>query len=81
MAGLGAVVVGMHAQGFDVELKQYPAGWCANFYPTGLNDSVVASAYEPSVPFTGVFLSGEPASATGGASCPVNTTRSIPRKS
>jgi hypothetical protein len=48
--GLGAVVVGMHAQGFDVELKQYPAGWRANFYPTGLNDSVVASAYEPSVP-------------------------------
>ena len=27
-----------------------PAGWRANFYPTGLNDSVVASAYEPSVP-------------------------------
>ena len=29
---------------------KYPAGWRANFYPTGLNDSVVASAYEPSVP-------------------------------
>ena len=28
----------------------YPAGWRANFYPTGLNDSVVAPAYEPSVP-------------------------------
>jgi hypothetical protein len=27
-----------------------PAGWRANFYPTGLNDSVVASAYGPSVP-------------------------------
>jgi len=40
----------MHAQGFDVELKEYPAGWRANFYPTGLNDSVVASAYGPSVP-------------------------------
>ena len=51
----------MHAQGFDVELKQYPAGWRANFYPTRLNDPVVASAYESSVPLEGVFLSGEPA--------------------
>jgi hypothetical protein len=35
----------------DVLAKdKYPAGWRANFYPTGLNDSVVASAYEPSVP-------------------------------
>jgi hypothetical protein len=25
-------------------------GWRANFYPTGLNDSVVASAYAPSIP-------------------------------
>jgi len=30
--------------------QRNPAGGRANFYPTGLNDSVVASAYEPSVP-------------------------------
>jgi hypothetical protein len=30
--------------------QRNPAGWRANFYPTGLNDSVLASAYEPSVP-------------------------------
>ena len=40
----------MHAQGFDVELKQYPAAWRVNFYPTGLNDSVVPSAHEVSIP-------------------------------
>src|SRR5881396_1558435 len=33
--GLGAVVFGMNAQGFNVELKEFPNGWRANFYPVG----------------------------------------------
>jgi hypothetical protein len=39
--GLGAVVDGMTAQGFDVELQQYPHGWWAKFYLT----SAVPSLY------------------------------------
>jgi hypothetical protein len=71
----------MHAQGFDVELKQYPAGWRANFYPSALNGSVVASAYEPSVPLYRRILEWRTRIRHRGTSCPVNTTRSIPRKS
>jgi hypothetical protein len=53
-AGLGAVVAGMGAQGFNLELKEFPWGWRANFYPTGIAHSVVVgSAYEPA-PWTGV---------------------------
>lgn len=45
--GLGAVVVGMTAQGFNVELREFPYGWRANFYDTGTAHSVVlGSAYE-----------------------------------
>jgi hypothetical protein len=41
----------MVRQGYDLQLTRYDErGWRANFYPTGLNDSVVASAYGPSVP-------------------------------
>jgi len=53
-AGLGAVVTGMSAQGFNLELKEFPWGWRANFYPTGIAHSVVVgSAYEPT-PWTAV---------------------------
>ncbi len=46
--GLGAVVFGMNAQGFNVELKEFPEGWRANFYPVGIAHSVVTgSAWEP----------------------------------
>ena len=38
--GLGDVVVGMHAQGFDVELRQLGKHWRANFYATGMAHSV-----------------------------------------
>ncbi len=45
--GLGAIVVGMNAQGFNVELREFPWGWRANFYPAGTAHSVVAgSAWE-----------------------------------
>jgi hypothetical protein len=55
----------MAPQWFYLQLTRYDEkGWRANFYPTGPNDRVVASACEPSVPLEGVFLSGEP--ATGG---------------
>ena len=44
--GIGAVVVGMQAQGFDVE---YPHAWRANFYPTrtAQHSIVLGSAWEP----------------------------------
>ena len=46
--GLGDVIVGMHAQGFDVELRQLGDHWRANFYATGMAHSVVyGSAWEP----------------------------------
>lgn len=46
--GLGAVLAGINAQGFNVELKEFPHGWRVNFYPVGIAHSVVAgSAYEP----------------------------------
>ena len=46
--GIGLIAAGMHAQGFDLELRQYPAAWRANFYPTGIAHSIVrGSAWEP----------------------------------
>lgn len=46
--GLGAGVVGMHAQGFDVELRQYPEALRANFFTTGIAHSVVlGTGWEP----------------------------------
>ena len=42
--GLGAVVVGMHAQGFDAELKQFPYAWRVNFYPVAIAHSIVYGA-------------------------------------
>jgi hypothetical protein len=46
--GLGDVVGGLNAQGYDIELRQFPRGWRANLYPTGTAHSiVVSSAWEP----------------------------------
>jgi hypothetical protein len=46
--GLGDVVGGLNAQGYDLELRQFPRGWRANLYPTGTAHSiVVSSAWEP----------------------------------
>jgi hypothetical protein len=46
--GVGAVVAGMNAQGFDAELKQYPRAWRASFFPAGIAHSIVlGSAWEP----------------------------------
>jgi hypothetical protein len=38
----------MHAQGFDLELKEFPHGWSAAFYPTGIAHSIVhGSGWDP----------------------------------
>ena len=53
-SGLGAIVIGMNAQGFNVELREFPNGWRANFYPTGTAHSIVSgTAWEPT-PWTAV---------------------------
>jgi len=49
-AGIGQVAVGMHRQGFDLQLTQYDdRGWRATFYTTGMEHSITsatASAWE-----------------------------------
>jgi hypothetical protein len=48
VAGIGAVIAGMTGQGFNVEVRQFPEGWRANFYPAGVAHSVVCgSAWQP----------------------------------
>jgi hypothetical protein len=38
--GIGHVAVGMHRQGYDLQLTQYDErGWRATFYTTGMEDS------------------------------------------
>ena len=39
-AGIGHIAVGMHRQGFDLQLTQYDErGWRATFYVTGMEHS------------------------------------------
>jgi hypothetical protein len=40
--GVGLVVAGMARQDFDLELRGFPTGWRATFYPSGLAHSIVA---------------------------------------
>jgi len=43
-AGIGHVAVGMHRQGFDLQLTQYDdRGWRATFYTTGMEHSPVSA--------------------------------------
>jgi hypothetical protein len=48
--GIGAVSVGMHRQGYDLQLTRYDErGWRATFYVTGIEHSLTsdtASAWE-----------------------------------
>jgi hypothetical protein len=38
----------MNAQGYDLEMRQFPRGWRANLHPTGAAHSIlVATAWEP----------------------------------
>jgi hypothetical protein len=48
-AGIGLIAVGLHRQGWDVQLTQYGDGkWRATFYVTGTAHSIVGgSAWEP----------------------------------
>jgi hypothetical protein len=47
-AGIGHVAVGMHRQGFDLQLTQYDEkGWRATFYTTGMEHSPTSSRDEP----------------------------------
>jgi hypothetical protein len=43
-AGLGAIITGMNRQGFNIELREYPHGWRANFYPAGTAHSIVVGS-------------------------------------
>jgi len=52
--GLGAVVIGMRAQGSDVELREFPDGWPATFYPIGIAHSVVEGSAFESTPWRAV---------------------------
>jgi hypothetical protein len=49
--GIGAISVGMHRQGYDLQLTQYDErGWRATFYVKGIEHSLTsdtASAWEP----------------------------------
>ena len=49
--GIGHVAVGMHCQGFDLQLTQYDErGWRATFYTTGMEHSptsATGTAWEP----------------------------------
>src|SRR5213593_4202130 len=50
-AGIGHVAVGMHRQGYDLQLTEYDErGWRATFYVTGVEHSptrATGSAFEP----------------------------------
>src|SRR5213596_1705617 len=50
-SGIGHLAVGMHRQGFDLQLTQYDdRGWRATFYTTGMEHSptsATGSAWEP----------------------------------
>ena len=42
--GIGRVAVGMHRQGYDLQLTQYDGrGWRATFYTTGMEHSPVSA--------------------------------------
>ena len=43
-SGIGRVAVGMHRQGFDLQLTQYDdRGWRATFYTTGMEHSTTSA--------------------------------------
>lgn len=44
----------MKAQGFNLELKEFPNGWRANFYPVGTAHSVVVGSGWQTTPWAAV---------------------------
>ena len=62
--GIGHVAVGMHRQGFDLQLTQYDErGWRATFYTTGMEHSPTSATGTAGSASTGSY-------ATGGAEAP-----------
>ena len=60
--GIGHVAVGMHRQGFDLQLTQYDErGWRATFYTTGMEHSPTSA--------TGTAWERTPWHATQRAAC------------
>lgn len=53
-SGVGAIVTGMKAQGFNLELREFPSGWRANFYPVGTAHSVVVGSGWQTTPWAAV---------------------------
>jgi hypothetical protein len=53
-SGLGAVVVGMARQAYDLELRQFPHGRSAAFYPSGIARSIVHGSGWDVVPWGAV---------------------------
>ena len=53
-SGLGLVVAGMARQDFDLELRGFPSGWRATFYPSGLAHSIVAGTGWATAPWRAV---------------------------
>lgn len=52
--GTGAVVDAMTAQGFDIEIQQYPHGWWARFYLTGASHPVCGGSGWATTPWGAV---------------------------
>jgi hypothetical protein len=52
--GVGHIVVGMTAQGYNLELRQFPHGWSAAFYPSGVAHSIVHGSGWGSAPWEAV---------------------------
>ena len=53
-SGLGLVVAGMARQDFDLDLRGFPNGWRATFYPSGLAHSIVAGTGWDAAPWRAV---------------------------
>jgi hypothetical protein len=52
--GIGHVAVGMHRQGFDLQLTQYDdRGWRATFYTTGMEHSATSATGTDVTPING----------------------------
>jgi hypothetical protein len=56
--GLGDIVGGVNAQGYDLELRQFPTGWRENLYPTGTAHSIVVATAWEATPWRAVQQAG-----------------------
>ena len=77
--GLGAVVDGMTAQGFDVELQQYPHGWWAKFYLAGASHPVCAGSGWAVTPWAAVQAAAWETLTVGNAEARLREQLATPR--